>query len=247
MCGQLAISQQLGCGEQSMNWVARTLTSSIGGKIIVALSGLIAIGFVMGHLMGNMTIYAGPNAINTYAAGLHKIPALLWGARTVIICAFVIHVAVTLILNWQSTVARPIGYKKKGTIQASFASVTMVYTGVLLAAFLLFHLSHFTWRIGVFKEYESLIIVAGDLAGKMDVYHMVVLAFSDLWISVFYMVSMVVLGFHLSHSISALFQTLGLRHPKYNKFIDCVGPVIGVLLAVGNISIPLAVLTHLIS
>ncbi len=220
-----------------MNWVTKALTSSIGGKLIVAVTGIMAVGFVCGHLVGNMTIYAGPDAINAYAAGLHKIPALLWGARIGVIVAFGLHILLTLKLNLENKVARPVGYAKNTTIQATFASRTMVYTGIFLGLFLLFHLAHLTWRI-THPEYQTFLTPEGG----MDVYKMMITTFSVPWISGLYVVCMVLLGFHLSHAVTSFFQTLGLSHPKYDGLIHLIGPALGVFVAGGNITIPLAIL-----
>lgn len=217
-----------------MGWVADRLGSSIGLKFLMALTGLMLLGFVGAHLLGNLLIYAGPEALNAYARGLKELPyGLLNVARAGLLVTFGVHILVALKLQLQAKAARPVPYAHKSTIQASMASRTMIYSGLLLLAFVLFHLAHFTW--GLVQPQPLL------ESGEVDVYAMVVAGFRVPALSALYVVSMVVLGLHLSHGISSVFQTLGLYHRNYLGGISVLSKGLAWGLALGNISIPVSV------
>ncbi len=217
-----------------MSWFKRTLNSSIGGKLIVAVTGLGLVGFVIAHLSGNLLIFAGREALAAYAEGLRKFPALLWALRIGLIVMAVTHIAFTIKLNSANKRARPVAYKKKNYRRATLTSRTMVLTGLTLLAYIIYHLLHFTWRT------TNVEIAA---LGPYEVYDMLIIGFSNPAISIFYIIATTLLGMHLSHGISSIFQTLGINNPKYNKLFKCAGPVLGVILALGFISIPVAVMT----
>ncbi len=220
-----------------MSWLKRTFDSSIGGKVIVAVTGLMMVGFVIAHLSGNLLVFSGPEALAEYAEGLRKFPKVLWGLRSGLILATLLHVSFAIKLNLRNAAARPTKYVKKNYIRASFSSRTMVYTGLLVLFYAAFHLAHFTFRV-TNPEISAL--------GPWEVYKMLLIAFNNpLWDGV-YIAAMVVLGLHLSHGISSIFQTLGINHPKYNGVIQKVGPLLGTLLAAGYISIPVAIMLGIV-
>lgn len=221
-----------------MNWLKRTLNSSIGGKFIVAVTGLALVGFIVAHLSGNLLIFVGREALAEYAAGLRKFPALLWVMRIGLIVAAVLHIVFTIKLNMASRAARPEKYVKKSYRRASVNSRTMVLSGLILLFYSVYHLLHFTFRT-TNAEIGAL--------GIYDVYDMLIIGFSNPLISFFYIVAMVLLAMHLSHGIQSLFQTLGINHPKYNKAIRAIGPAAGTILALGYISIPVAVMTGFVT
>jgi len=221
-----------------MSWFKRTLNSSIGGKLIVAITGLGLVGFVIAHLSGNLLIFAGREALAEYAEGLRKFPALLWVARIGLIGMAVLHIGFTIKLNLANKAARPVAYAKKTYRRASLQSRTMVLTGLTLLAYIIYHLLHFTWRT-TNPEIAAL--------GPYEVYDMLIIGFSNPAISLFYIVATALLGMHLSHGISSIFQTLGLNNPKYNKLFKSIGPALGVILALGFISIPVAVMTGFVT
>ena len=220
-----------------MTWIKQTVDSSIGGKLIVALTWLALVGFIVGHLSGNLLIFAGRDAINAYAAALRQFPALLWTARLGLLVAAGAHIYFTIKLNLRNRAARPQRYLKKSFARASLQSRTMVLSGLVLLFYALFHLAHLTWRV------TDPTIAA---LGPFDVYEALVYSFKKPVLAGFYIVSIALVGMHLSHGISSLFQTLGVNHPKYNRLIRAVGPALGVLLAVGYISIPVAILLGVI-
>jgi succinate dehydrogenase / fumarate reductase cytochrome b subunit len=157
--------------------------------------------------------------------------------RLGLIAAAVLHIYFTVRLNIRNRASRPQPYVKKVYARASLQSRTMVLSGLLLLFYAIYHLAHFTWRVT-----DPTI---GAL-GHYDVYEMLVYSFKSPVMSVSYIVAMVFVGMHLAHGISSLFQTLGLNHPKYNPLIRSAGPVLGVLLAAGYISIPVAILLGIV-
>lgn len=220
-----------------MAWIKQTVNSSIGGKLVVGLTGLALVGFIVAHMSGNLLIFAGREAINSYAAGLRQFPALLWGARIGLLAAAVLHIYFTIKLNLHNRAARPQAYVKKSYARASLQSRSMVLSGLVVIFYALYHLAHLTWRVT--DPYIASL-------GTFDVYEMLVYSFKSPIVSLFYIVAVSLLGMHLSHGISSVFQTLGVNHPKYNSFIRAIGPVLGVLLALGYISIPVAILLGIV-
>ncbi len=221
-----------------MSWFKRTLNSSIGGKLIVAVTGLGLVGFIIAHLSGNLLIFVGREALAEYAEGLRRFPAILWALRIGLVGMAVAHIGFTIKLNLANKAARPVGYAKKTYRRATLASRTMVLSGLTLLAYIIYHLLHFTWRT-TDAEIAAL--------GPYEVYDMLIIGFSNPAISAFYIIATALLGMHLSHGISSVFQTLGINNPKYNKLFRCLGPALGTVLALGFISIPVAVMTGFVT
>jgi len=212
-------------------------STSIGRKIIMALSGFALIGFVIAHLAGNLQVFLGPEAINAYAAFLQDNIALLWPARIGLLLIFILHIYTAFKLKLANTSARPNQYKKESIVCASPASLYMLHTGMLIFLFVLVHLAHFTFGM-LQPEYFGL----HDVKGRHDVYSMAIHGFQCLPYAVFYIICMLALGVHLSHGIASFFQTLGFNHPRYSLRIQCVAKLTAVLIALGYIAIPLSVL-----
>jgi succinate dehydrogenase / fumarate reductase cytochrome b subunit len=225
-----------------MNWVVRFFTSSIGCKILMALTGLALFGFVLGHLAGNLTVYGGPGTMNAYAKGLRDLGPMLWILRCLILAVAVLHILSALRLTRLNRAARPVAYVRKESIESTAASRSMMLTGATVLAYVVFHLAHLTWGT-VLSDYAHHV----DAEGRHDVYFMVVMGFKQWWITALYVVAMVVLGVHLRHGISSFFQTLGLHHVRYNALIEKAGPVLAVLIVIGYLSIPISVLTGLVT
>ena len=212
--------------------------SSIGKKLVVALTGLALIGFLFGHMVGNLKIFMGPEKLNSYAAWLHSMPAVLWGARLGLLACFVGHIVTTILLVKRNRAARDTQYAYHATVQASSASRTMIWSGVIILAFVIYHLMHYTLRVG--NEYNGASYV--DAAGRHDVFKMVVDGFSWGPASAFYIFAMALLCWHLSHGFSSIFQTLGLRTERSWPAIKAAGLIVAGVLFIGNSAIPLAVL-----
>jgi succinate dehydrogenase / fumarate reductase cytochrome b subunit len=224
-----------------MNWLTRLLKSSIGAKAIMAVTGLLLLGFVIGHLLGNLQMFLGQDAVNSYAQGLRDLGPLLWVVRIGLLVVFLAHIATGIRLANANENARPVAYQKPHTIRATPASRSMALTGIVILAYVLFHLAHLTFGV-IYPDYADLV----DAQGRHDVYSMAVLGFQEWWLTGTYLIAMGVLGLHLRHGISSFFQTLGLNHPRYNPVIEKLGPAGGGLIVLGYVSIPLGVLAGII-
>jgi succinate dehydrogenase / fumarate reductase cytochrome b subunit len=217
------------------------LRSSIGLKVIIAVTGVILYLFVIGHMIGNLQIYLGQNALNTYAEKLHALPPLLWAVRIGLLLVATVHLILTLWLAILNRRARPERYVRKEAIEATLSSRTMVYTGVVVLAFVLYHLAHFTWRL-TNPQYAAL----HDGLGRMDVFSMVVMAFQNYVISGAYIIAMLIFGFHLHHAFASFFQTVGWSTARTRPLWERVALIGAIVLVVGNISIPLSVLLGIV-
>jgi succinate dehydrogenase / fumarate reductase, cytochrome b subunit len=217
--------------------------SSIGKKWIVAVTGGLMLLFVIAHLLGNLQLFLGPGDaetpahINTYAKFLKGIAELLWIARIVLIIAVLAHVIATIKLSIENRAAKGGGARYKNRVQAAFSTRTMILSGTYILCFILFHLAHYTFFV-VHPEYQNL----HDAHGLHDVYAMLLIGFSHVGISIFYIIGMILLCMHLSHGIESMFQTLGLQTQRMRGVFRNGGRAIAILLAIGYISMPVAVL-----
>lgn len=219
--------------------------SSIGSKSVMAVTGLILFGFVIVHMLGNLQIFLGPEALNSYAHKLKSMPPLVWTVRLTLLAAVIIHLAMAIRLTLQNRAARPVDYIVKDYVRATPASRTMFLTGLVILAFIIYHLAHFTLLMvhqpsgpGTAK------LASGEVVP--DVYGMVVYGFSHWAVAGSYIVAQVMLGVHLSHGASSMFQTLGLNARRYRKLVESIGPASAAVIVVGNCSMPIAVLLGLI-
>ena len=207
----------------------------------MAITGLVLALFVLGHMAGNLLMFVSPDAMNTYAYKLQHLPyGLLWVARSGLILAAILHAWVALLITLENKRAHPESYAVSNTVQASFASKTMGVSGSILLFFIIFHLLHFT-TLTIYPEYRDLhTTINGQQAH--NVYAMVIAGFSKTWISILYIVSMAALCLHLSHGVSSMFQSVGLRNhkwrPRFNSFACCYAWII----FLGFIANPVAVL-----
>ncbi len=218
----------------------RTLTvydTAIGKKAAVAVTGVVLFGFVIAHMLGNLQVFLGPKALNDYAESLHAVPTVLWAARLVLLGSVAVHITFTVQLVAISNAARPVGYRSKKSLASTYASRTMKLTGPLLLAFVLYHLAHFTWPGLAMGAYSH---------DPADVYGNVVRGFSVPWVCAIYLVAQILLGLHLYHGAWSLFQTLGLSHPKYDRVRDLAPKLVALGVVLGNLSIPLAVLSRVV-
>ena len=212
----------------------RPAFGSIALKAVMALTGVVLYGFVFVHMVGNLQLYSGPEKINKYAAFLKAAPPLLWGTRITLLAAVALHGLAAFILWRRNLAARPVGYADQDFRAASVTSRTMYWTGPIVGLFVVYHLLHLT--VGSVHPSFS----------HTDVYANVVTAFSNPAVSIFYIVAMVALGFHIFHGSFSLFQTLGLRTPKYEKPLEVVLMAICTVIVVVNVSFPIAVLAGLV-
>jgi succinate dehydrogenase / fumarate reductase cytochrome b subunit len=221
-------------------WLSPFLQSSIGGKYLVAVTGLIATSFVVAHMLGNLQIFLGPDGINAYAATLKKNPGLLWSARLVLLAAFTLHIVMALWLNWKSKQARPIPYAFEKTVQASFASRHMVLTGLVILVFTVFHIAHYT--LGIVKgapvgDHVVNYLELRDNAGRPDVYSMMIHGFRDPIIAILYLVAQVFLFLHLTHGVASMFQSVGLNAPRAQRLIRTFAWAVALVVCLGNAGI----------
>lgn len=225
-----------------MAWLIDFYRSPLAKKVVMAVSGLALFGFVVGHFLGNLKLYMGPEELNHYAEALRTLgeplfpeTALLWIARIGLLVAVGLHIWSAWELTLLNRRARPEGYAKKGVVQATYASRTMRWGGVIILLFIIYHLLHFTFG-SVHPDF-----IPGD------VYHNVVTGFQVPWVAGFYILANLALGFHLYHGLWSMFQTLGWNHSAYKKVRRPFAVAFALLITLGNISFPLAVLTKIVS
>lgn len=202
----------------------------------MAVSGILLFGFVLGHLAGNLQIFAGREALNRYAAWIQSNPPLLWGARIGLLVILAIHLHAAAVLTRRSRAARPVPYAKYQTSRTTYAARAMLWTGLCVLLYVLYHLAHFT--LGWIQP-EAFAGV--DAQGRHDVYGMVVAGFRCAPIAAIYLVAQAVLGLHLSHGFSSSLQSLGLEHPRLAFLKTWFGPAVGTIVFLGYASIPAAV------
>lgn len=216
-------------------------TSSIGSKVIMALTGVGLVLFLIVHMAGNLQMFIGQNAMNNYAVALRKFGPLLWVIRLGLFAIFLAHAVYAIRLKLQNRAARPQRYAFSNTVRATLASRTMVISGLIIFAFAVYHLLHFTFGVTDPRNFHLT-----DAQGRQDVYNMVVYGFQNLFVSGFYILAMVLLFSHLSHGASSFFQSMGWRHPRFDALIEKLGPALAWLLCLGFVAIPLAVLLGVI-
>jgi succinate dehydrogenase / fumarate reductase cytochrome b subunit len=215
----------------------RGLSSTVGTKFLVALTGALLVAFVIGHMLGNLQIYLGPEAINSYAVFLKSKPGLLWGARLGLLAAVIIHIWGISRLSLRNQEARPESYALKRAVASSFSSRTMLLSGAVLLAFIVYHLLHFT--IGATNPQQFRLI---DELGRHDVYSMTILGFQQPLVAISYILAMGILGLHLAHGVASIFHSMGWSRPKTAPLIELAGRLVALLLVIGNISIPISAL-----
>jgi len=212
--------------------------SSVGRKMIVAGTGVILILFVIGHLLGNLQIFLGPDWINAYSQHLRDLGPLLWLIRVFLLITVILHIYFTILLAIENRRARPEPYIDRQYVRASWASRHMVASGLVVLAFIIFHLLHFTAR--KFNPQFSLLKL--DSLNRSDVYSMMVYGFQNVYVSSFYIVGLFLLTLHLTHGSSSFFQSLGLNNQRLTPRLAIGGRVFAWLLFIGYTSIPVAVL-----
>lgn len=215
--------------------------SSVGKKILMAVTGLILYGFVIGHMIGNLKVYMGPAAFNHYAEGLRTFGGpffargqLLWIVRLVLIFSLGVHVVAAVKLWLKSKRARKQGYKKYDGLEFSYASRTMLWGGIAVLAFVIFHLLDLTFGA----------VNPAFIPG--DAYHNFVSTFQRIPVSIAYIAAMIPLGLHLYHGFWSMLQTLGANNPKYNRLRRPIAGVLSALIVLGNISFPVSVMLGIV-
>ena len=210
--------------------------------MIVAVTGIVLIAFLIGHLLGNLQIFLGPDWVNSYADHLRALGPLLWAIRIFLLVNLLLHIFYTISLAIENRRARPVHYKRKDNVKATFASRHMVVSGLIVLAFILYHLAHFTVR----KIDPRFLLLKADPLNRSDVYSMMVYGFQNVYVSAFYVVGLFLLTLHLTHGTSSFFQSLGLNDEKLAPRLATAGRIFAWLIFVGYTSIPVAVLLHLV-
>ncbi len=212
----------------------------------MALTGFALFGFVVAHLLGNLQIFLGPESLNRYGHFLQTTPELLWPARIGLIVLIALHVVAAAQLSAENKRARPIPYARCEVVAASYASRTMLMSGLIIAVFVIYHLLHYTAQVpGINftgQDFRSLL----DAQQRHDVYQMMILGFKQPLVSGFYILGIALLCLHLSHGVSSMFQSMGWKNKYYGRFLDMFAVAAAVLIFLGYCSIPLAVLSGLV-
>ena len=205
--------------------------STIGKKVVMATSGIVLVGFVVGHMVGNLQLYLGAEVLNAYGHFLHEMlhGAGLWIARSVILVSVGLHIWAASSLTIASRAARPVGYRQQSWTSSTYASRTMRWSGPILLLFILYHLAHFTLGSAHPQFVEG------------DVFHNVVTGFRVGPVVFFYVAAMLALGLHLYHGVWSMLQTLGLSHPAYNPLRHGLSTLVTLAVVGGNLTFPLAV------
>lgn len=206
--------------------------STNGKKAIMAVTGAILFLFVIGHLLGNLQIFDGAARLNAYGRFLKNTGEILWIVRIGLLICVGLHILATVQLALRNQKARPVGYSVKKPVNSSYADRTMYWSGPIVLAFVIFHLLQFT---AGYIHPESRFI-------EGDVYHNVVAGFRVWWVSIWYIFSMILLGFHLRHGLWSMFQSVGLNHPRHTPVLQRTAFWIALLITLGYISIPVSVL-----
>jgi succinate dehydrogenase / fumarate reductase cytochrome b subunit len=212
--------------------------SSVGKKFVVASTGIILLLFVIGHLLGNLQIFLGPDWINSYAQHLRDLGIFLWVIRGSLLIAVILHIYFTILLAIENRRARPQRYVERDYVKATVASRWMVLSGLMIFAFLIYHLAHFTIRV----TDPRFALLKADPLNRYDVYSMMVYGFQNYYVSGFYVLGMWLLALHLSHGSSSLFQSLGLSNQTLTPRLARAGRILAWLIFIGYTSIPVAVL-----
>jgi succinate dehydrogenase / fumarate reductase cytochrome b subunit len=217
--------------------------TTIGKKVIMAVTGLIGVGFILGHMYGNLKAFLGPAYFNEYAEGLRSLGEPLFGhlhlltvVRIVLLASVVLHVWAAVSLTRQAQRARPSAYVMKRQVQANYASITMRWGGLALFLFVLYHLAHFTWGVPV---------IHNDFI-RGDAYHNLVSGFRFAPIALIYILAVVALGMHLYHGGWSMFQTLGLSNENTEKPLRAFAAALAIVVVLGFSAVPIGVLLGII-
>ena len=205
--------------------------STNGKKVIMAVTGCMMFLFVIGHMLGNLQMFEAPEHINAYGHFLHNLGELLWIERGIMLLAIALHILTTVQLALRSNAARPVGYSRKEAINSSYASRTMYWSGPIVLAFIIFHLLQFT--AGYLHPQATFV--------EGDVYANVVSGFKVWWVSLWYIIAVGLLSFHLSHGIWSMFQSVGLAGKRQTPLLKRAAQAIAILIFLGYSSIPISV------
>ncbi len=220
------------------------ITSTVGRKILMAVTGLMLVCFISVHLLGNLSVFAGVDGINAYAKHLHSLGPLVWIFRLAMLCLFAVHITFGIQLYLENRAANPDSYAIQKTLATTFSAKTMVFTGLTILTFLIYHLFHFTMQV------TNPEISAGNLpldtAMRSDVFSMVVLSFQKFFIAMIYIIAMIALFLHLSHGVSSWVQTFGWSTGPSKDKVTYIGKLLAIVYGLAYIAIPLFILARIV-
>jgi succinate dehydrogenase / fumarate reductase cytochrome b subunit len=208
--------------------------NTIGKKAVMAVTGVILVGWIIAHVLGNVLIFRGPAAVNQYAALLKSNAALLWGLRALMLVTLLLHVTAAIQLVWQQRASRPVRYTRQEPQESTIASRTIRWGGLVLALFVVYHILHMT--TGTLHPAFS----------RTDVYSNMVRGLSVPWVAAIYLVAVAALGLHLHHGMWSVFQSLGVSHPSITTFRRRLATGVAAFVYIGFASIPIAILLGLL-
>ena len=217
-------------------YLCRFRRSTIGLKVAMALTGVVMFGYLVGHVTGNWLLFAGKEKINQYSAFLHHTPALLWGTRVVLLVSVVLHLWATVRFLALRKEARPVAYDAKQSHGSTFAARTMYWSGPVIALFIVYHILHLTTGT-VHPSFH-----VDPATHQVDVYQNLVDGFQKPLASGIYIVGMLAIGFHLSHGLWSMLQTIGVNRPNWECSLKSAAVLLGVLICAGFVAVPVAVL-----
>ncbi len=231
-----------------MSIITNVFKSSLGKKYIMAVTGFVLFLFVIGHLAGNLQIFIGREAINRYGAFLQSNLELLWPVRIILLVMVGLHIWSAIALSLENNAARPVNYQVYQPVGSSFASRNMLVGGLIVLVFIVYHLLQYTAEVQfVNLTGQNFKTFMEPLPGQFpperhDIFKMMVVGFSNFWVSGFYVLGLALLCLHLSHGASSMFQSLGWRNEAYRPFLDRAAQVVAVIIFLGYTSIPVAIL-----
>ena len=231
-----------------MNIITHVFKSSLGKKYIMAMTGFVLFLFVIGHLAGNLQLFLGQEAINRYGYFLQSNPELIWPARLTLLLMVGLHIWSGTKISLENRAARPVGYAVYQPVGSSYASRTMLVSGSIVFVFVVYHLLHYTAVVQYLNfTGQDFAAFMEKLPGQVpperhDIFKMMVVGFSNVWVSAFYVLGLALLCLHLSHGASSMFQSLGWKNEAYRPFLDNAARVVAVAIFLGYTSIPVAIL-----
>lgn len=229
-------------GFVSMKIITHLFESSLGKKYVMAVTGFLLFLFVIAHLVGNLQVFLGPEAINRYGHFLQSNYELVWPARIALLALVGLHIWSAAKLSLENRAARPVSYAVSQPFGSSYTSRTMLMSGLIVLAFVIYHLLHFTVMVRYINLTGQDFSIFTDAEHRHDIFKMMVVGFNNGWVSAFYILGMALLCLHLSHGTSSMFQSIGWKNDAYRPFLDKAARVVAVLIFLGYTSIPVAIL-----
>ncbi len=225
-----------------MKIIENLFKSSLGKKYIMAGTGFAMFFFVIGHLAGNLQIFLGAESINRYGHFLQSNPEIIWPARIVLLTCIGLHIWSAIKLSAENKLARPVSYAVYKPVASSYASRTMLMSGLIILAFIIYHLLHFTVLVQAINGTGKNFADFYDDEHRHNIFKMLIVGFSNPWVALFYLVGIALLCLHLSHGVSSMFQSLGWKSQPYRKFLDGLAYWLAAAIFAGYASIPVAIL-----